>query len=55
MSREAKASRRNEEREEKKVFSLQPKQLYARLKQDEQFSFLEKRNSKAVQAKKSVM
>ena len=39
MSREAKASRRNEEREEKKVFSLQPKQLFARLKQDEQFSF----------------
>ena len=29
-------------------------QLFARLKQDEQFSFLKKRNSKAVQAKKSV-
>ncbi len=36
------------------VFSTQPKQLFARLKQNEQFSFRDKRNSKAVQAKKSV-
>ena len=39
--------------EEKQVFSTQPKQLFARLKQNEQFFFL-KENSKAVQAKKSV-
>ena len=51
MSREAKASRRNEEREEKKFFSLQPKQLFARLKQDEQFSLEIKRNSKGRSSK----
>ena len=35
------------------VFSTQPKQLFARLKQDEQFSY-KRENSEAVQAKKSV-
>ena len=39
--------------EEKQVFSTQPKQLFARLKQDEQFS-CKRENSEAVQAKKSV-
>ena len=39
--------------EEKQVFSTQPKQLFARLKQDEQFSY-KRENSEAVQAKKSV-
>ena len=37
--------------EEKQVFSTQPKQLFARLKQNEQFSFRDKRNSKGRSSK----
>ena len=51
---EAKASRRNEEREEKQVFSTQPKQLFARLKQNEQFSFNREQQGRSSKEERKV-